>query len=251
MANCQGFGTKEPTGNSKVRSRFATAAGRARKRGPDAGKAAPVYATYRPVGGSCPPDCALLNAGCYAQEGNVNIHQLRAARETFDPLAWALALPAGALIRWNVSGDFVGPDGADYRAAVSAAHTMRPDLVGWSYTHAWDRPDVARWAADLPGNVRIAASLDDPTDEARARAMGWETITTVIPTSDGEGFTDDEARQVRASGALPCPAQRVKIGCADCRACARDGHIVFAVHSGGRKRANRSLAARRSLPVAS
>ena len=238
MSQCQGFGTKDRSRNVKIESMIDP-------------RGRPVYATYRPVGGSCPSDCALLNAGCYAQQGNVNIHQLRAGRETFDPLVWALALPVGALIRWNVSGDVVGPDGAAYRAAIMKAHTQRPDLVGWSYTHAWDRQEVASWAAALPDNVRVVASLDDPDDASRARAMGWRTVCSVVETADGKGYTDAEAREVRSTGALPCPAQRVKVGCADCQACRRDGHIAFAVHGPGQKTARRSLAARRSLRIAS
>ena len=111
--NVTGFGTKNRSRNVKIAStRYPL-----RK---------PVFAVYRPVGPSCPSDCALLDAGCYAQQGNVNIHQRRANGETFDPVAWADRLPMGALIRWNVSGDVVGPDGAEYREAIKLAHTLRP-----------------------------------------------------------------------------------------------------------------------------
>jgi hypothetical protein len=231
----RGFGTKGPSGNVKIKSQH--------------GKIK-VFATYRAVGSSCPSDCALLNAGCYAQQGNVNIHQRRAGSETFDPVAWAEGLPLGSLIRWNVSGDVVGADGADYREAIHEAHTRRPDLKGWSYTHAWSDKAIVHWAQGLPDNVRIVASLDDPADVDRARSMGWRTIAQVTETADGKGFTDEEARKVRAeSGALPCPAQRVDLGCADCQACGRDGLISFAVHGPGQKKARVSLAARRSLAV--
>ena len=145
----------------------------------------------------------------------------RLALLTFDPVAWAEGLPLGSLIRWNVSGDVVGADGADYRDAIHEAHTKRPDLKGWSYTHAWADPEIAQWAQGLPDNVRIVASMDDPTDVDRARSMGWKTIAQVTETADGKGFTDDEARKVRA----------------------------FAVHGPGQKKARVSLAARRSLAV--
>jgi len=231
----QGFGTKGPSGNIKIKSRR--------------GKVK-VFATYREVGSSCPSDCALLNAGCYAQQGNVNLHQRRAGGDSFDPVAWAEGLPHGSLIRWNVSGDVVGADGADYRSAIHIAHIKRPDLKGWSYTHAWSDPEIAQWASALPNNVRIVASLDDPKDVDRARSMGWQTVATVIETADGKGFTDSEARAVVAdTGALPCPAQRVDLGCADCQACGRDGLISFAVHGPAQKKARVSLAARRSLAV--
>jgi len=234
--SCVGFGTKNRSRNVKIESMFDP-------------KGKPVFAVYRPVGGSCPSDCALLDSGCYAQQGNVNIHQRRAGEQTFDPVRWVLGLPIGALVRWNVSGDVVGPDGAEYREAIKVAHELRSDIKGWSYTHAWADPNIRDWADSLPENVRIVASLDDPDHEDRARAMGWKTIATVIPTADGKGFTDPEARATRSAGGLPCPAQRVNLGCADCLACMRDGSIVFAVHGPASRSAGRSLAARRSLPT--
>ena len=236
-AQVYGFGTKNRSRNIKIASMINP-------------RGLPVFATYRPVGPSCDPNCALLDFGCYAQQGNVNIHQKRAHVDTFNPLAWALALPANALIRWNVSGDVVGPDGPAYRAAIRRAHELRPDLQGWSYTHSWKAPEVALWSSTLPDNVRIVASLDNPDDETEARAMGWRTVCYVVPTADGKGFTDAEAREVRRAGSLACPAQRVAVGCADCRACARDGTITFAVHGPGKRAAARSLRARRALPLA-
>ena len=231
-----GFGTKNRSRNVKIES----------KRYP---LRKPVFAVYRPVGPSCPSDCALLDAGCYAQQGNVNIHQRRANGETFDPVAWADRLPMGALIRWNVSGDVVGPDGAEYREAIKVAHELRPDVKGWSYTHAWDDPQILAWAQSLPDNVRIVASIDDTRDKDRALAMGWKTVAHVVETADGKGYTDAEARETKRAGSLPCPAQRVELGCADCLACSRDGVIAFAVHGPGQRQARRSLAARRSLPT--
>jgi len=240
-----GFGTKSASSNDKLRGVH---------------KRRAVFATYRPVGHTCPSSCALLDAGCYAQGGNVALHSRRGAPieaggkgATFDPLAWALALPQDALVRWNVSGDVVGPDGSVYRDTIKRAHKLRPDLVGWTYTHAWRDPDVAAWAASLPGNVNCVASLDDPTDAAEARAMGWTTVSSVVPTKDGQSFTDTEAREIKRAAsrvrttALPCPAQRVEVGCADCMACARPGaHVVFAAHGSSTRRAQNALQTHRS-----
>lgn len=234
--SCIGFSTPNKSRNKKITSRIDP-------------RGRPVFATYRPVGPTCPQDCVLLNAGCYAQTGPVSWQERRAGKETFDPVLWALGLPQNALIRWNVSGDVVGADGAEYREAIKLAHELRPDIKGWSYTHAWDRPEILAWADSLPTNVRIVASLDDPQDTDRAQAMGWRTVAHVVATADGKGYTDAEARETRAGGSLPCPAQRVDLGCADCLACMRDGVIAFAVHGLAQKTARRSLAARRSLPT--
>ena len=250
-APCQGFGTLDPSNNVKLQGYY----GRRK-----------VFATYRPVGGTCPSDCTLLNNGCYAQGGNVNMHQRRAGESRFDPLAWATALPQGALVRWNVSGDVVGPDGRAYRSRIRRAHVARPDLQGWVYTHAWMDSEVAKWARSLPANVRCVASLDDPKDARMAYGMGYRTVASVTPTADGKGFTDSEARAVKGPrGAmtevgrwgqrvvtsvrpLPCPAQRTNMGCADCMGCMRDGHIVFAIHGPSHKVATSAIATRR-LPV--
>lgn len=222
--------------------------------------ARPVYATYRPVGPSCPSSCALLGAGCYAQQAPVSIHAARGLRETFNARAWALALPAGALVRWNVSGDVLGDDGEAYRLAILRAHRARPDLGGWLYTHAWQVPQVAAWGRALPENVRCVASIDDARDLPAARALGWRTVAVAVTPADGtDGWTQATAAQATAAlraatgerRIVACPAQRTdgaKVGCADCRACERDSTILFAVH-GALRQAGRALAARRSLPV--
>lgn len=239
-----GFGTKSPSANVKLKGRHSP-----RK----------VYSTYRPVGATCPKDCALLNAGCYAQQGNVNIHQRRAGDRETDFAAWADGLPDGSLIRWNVSGDVVGDDGESYRDAIREAHEARPwapevgrfgvGLKGWLYTHAWRDSAVIAWRDTLPPNVRVVASVDSPDDIRSAQSLGWQTVATVTPTADGQGFSDPEARETKSVG-LPCPAQRLDIGCADCMACSRDGVVVFAAHGPASRRATRSLQARRSLQMA-
>ena len=223
---CQGFGTLNPSENIKIQGYL---------------KPQWVFATYRPVGASCPSDCKLLDAGCYAQVANVGLHQRRAGVSRFDPVAWAATLPKGSLIRWNVSGDVVGPDGEAYRAAMLETHTKRPDLIGWTYTHAWRRPDVAAWARTLPVNLRCVASLDDVSDRARAHALGFETVAHVVSTEDGKSYSDSEARDARRLGSLACPAQRVDIGCADCLACMRPGSVAFAAHGSGRLKVRDAL----------
>ena len=216
----------------------------------------PVFAVYRAVGATCPADCALLVAGCYAQGGNVFLHQKRANERSFDPVAWSRTLPVGSLIRWNVSGDVVGEDGAVYRAAIKRAHESRPDLVGWLYTHAWNRDDVAEWARTLPANVTAVASLDNQAEVSRAHARGFSTVAYVMSTANGKDFSDAEAREVKGERApgvrrpLPCPAQRVETGCADCMACTRPGEVVFAAHGARSRLASRSIAAARALPLA-
>ena len=78
--------------------------------------------------------------------------------------------------------------------------------------------------------------------------MGWQTVASVTPTDDGETFSEDEARAVKALGRFPCPAQiqGVKVGCADVMCCSKPGrHVVFAVHGQSSKRATSAIARRR------
>ena len=47
-------------------------------------------------------DC---QSGCYAQHGNVNIHQKRSEAQTFDMYQWTQRLPYHSMVRLNISGD--------------------------------------------------------------------------------------------------------------------------------------------------
>jgi hypothetical protein len=260
--NVTGNMPSNPTGNGKVCGYYCPVCRKAmplkrdgmpRARCSSGHKARKVYVTYRPVGDTCDPHCALLDNGCYAQGGRVAPVAKRSAEQSFDLVKRAATLPPGSFVRLDVSGDKVGPDGARYRDSISVAFATRPDVRVWSYTHSWADAPVAEWGASLPANVSIVASLDVPEQETAARAMGWRTVASVTPTADGETFTAEEARAVRALGRFPCPAQiqGVKVGCADVMCCSKPGrHVVFAAHGQSSKRAIRSLAAVRSLPMA-
>lgn len=279
-----GLGTKSPSGNTKIVGYRCpvcsalmerTETGAVRSRCPNGHQKRQVYATYHPVGLTCPKTCALLFASetseepdgpCYALLGNVNRHQRRAGESQYDPFEYLTRLPTGAYVRLAVSGDHVGPSGEAYRLAVRLALVVRPDLKAWTYSHAWRDVAVAAWRATLPKNVSVVASLDDPTEEEVARKLGWEVVASVTETEDGETFTDEEARRERALGRFPCPAQRrdgtvtvlkngqrrnntIAFGCVDGLCCSRPGrHVVFAAHGPRAKAAVSALAARR-LPI--
>ena len=212
-----GFGTKEPSQNRKIISK--------KKNGPV------VYATYREIGSTCPNTCAFLprkeggkySGGCYYGNGYMKIQSNRAKKLRFDPVEWVKSLPQGAYIRWNVGGDLVGEDGKTYREAIIQAHLARPDVKSWTYTHAWYEPDVTEWAQQLPPNVTCAASCDSKEQIESAKTIGWKT-QTIGYNAGADHFTDKTAREAKMlTGGLPCPAQRVEIGCADCMACSRKG----------------------------
>lgn len=100
-------------------------------------------ATYRQVGGSCPP-CPYLEV-CYAGGGNVALHARRASEEAFPALvSIAIALVAteqsGTPVRLHVSGDLCrdGVLDMEYVAGLltlSNLYENRKGAWAWSYTH--------------------------------------------------------------------------------------------------------------------
>ena len=184
--------------------------------------------TYRPVGLTCPRTCPYLGAGCYAQGGNVAIHERRASVDrdaaiVSAAVAMVWAARTGRVARLHVSGDVMGPDGrvdhayvhglADVARSVS---TLRGGAgpVAWTYTHAPAGPWV-----ELLREAGVAVRLSD-------RAGAWGAVV-VADRSD--------ARVKRAGMSSPlavCPAQLSGTTCATCRLCwARpDVTIAFVAH---------------------
>lgn len=109
-----------------------------------------VPSTYRPVRLTCPRGCPFLDGSCYALQGNVNLHQRRAAPELFASLASAAIAIIAATVdrgpaRLHVSGDFYSPAGQLDRRYITGlilvARYVRRELqvsdrLAWSYTHA-------------------------------------------------------------------------------------------------------------------
>ena len=220
----------------------------------------PVYASYRKVGATC-VDCSLEGEGCYAEYWRVLALSNRAEFETFDPVAWVGKMWHQSLVRWNVSGDIWGSDGAEYREAIKQAHLARPDVEGWLYTHAWRRAKVLAWIPTLPANLSVLASCDTIHDAIQAYWLGFTSVAIVDDTARKEWADRSEMSAARdrykyiadsfGVPVIPCPAQLAGngVGCADCQACLKPGLIVFAPHGPGGQIASSALKGKRSLPV--
>lgn len=201
------------------------------------GKRIPFYATYRAVGATCPATCPLLNAGCYAQGGNVNLHQ-RDAYSLDDGAAFLAGLslmPPGATVRLHVSGDVMLDGALDeaYLSAMLDGARSRPDVTFYGYTHAWRLIDRSRFA--FPPNFVLNASCDGPADVAEARAAGWDT-TTVVPSDGG---------WKRQGDTVVCPQQTAGLSCAECKLCMRSDRsltVAFRAHGSGKKKVDAGLA---------
>lgn len=211
-------------------------------------KTGPVWlSVYRTIQ-SCPPDCPLYSTaldpnGCYAANpgrGGSNSLFQKAQRGTiigtdYTELTDLLRKARrGRMVRLNVSGDYLLPDGSpDHAYIESTNHASHLDVL--SYTHAWDRmkPD---W---FHPKTRPQASCDTLVDIVNARAAGWATV-----------LVDPDHRYPQGSvlptgtKAVICPNETRKIQCIDCGLCARSDRpstIVFNVHGTRKNAAARAL----------
>lgn len=220
-----------------------------------------VSVTYAPIAVTCPDTCEMKGAGCYAQSGNVALHNRRVeteaaelgltALETAQAEASAIdgAFRAGVPqdgarggrdLRLHVSGDCALPEGA--RALGKAARRWRARGGGavWTYTHAWRTVPRAAWGR----SVSVLASCDKPSEVAAARKRGY-AVAIVVPehAPDGKAWKDSAGNTW-----IPCPQQTREIPCTVCRLClnadglaARDAGIAFAAHGTSKNAIKRRL----------
>lgn len=189
-----------------------------------------VGTTYRPVGITCPNNCPLLGAGCYAQRGNVALHAERSANDNHD----LMKLAGNTLVRHLVSGDWLKAtktgrkvlDRVFFRAVV-ALHRACPWLTGWGYTHDANAFKAAKIdPRALPVNLHILASCHTAEEKAALNADGWRTARVIDEASD------------RQPDEFMCPVDAAKrkgiapdkrTNCSRCRACfdSRGRNIAF------------------------
>jgi len=110
-----------------------------------------TVSTYRSVGKNCPSDCSFLNNGCYAQDGNVNIHQNRAKELENEAhlnsflLGYIYASKNDIPMRLHTSGDFFYDDKLDVDYVQGIKEIIEacieagiPAPALWTYTHRKD-----------------------------------------------------------------------------------------------------------------
>jgi hypothetical protein len=206
------------------------------------GTSSPWFATYRAVGWTCPSTCPLLGSGCYAQSGPTALQQREryGANDGKAFKAWILGLPQGAVVRLHVAGDVMVPNGPNGSQTVDVAYLegllegarSRPDVMVYGYTHAWHLID--REAFAWPSNLILNASVDDPNDLDRARALGWDT-TTVVPSNTAWR---------RQGNVVVCPNQTVGISCAECKLCLKPNRsltVAFKAHGQSKRKVDARL----------
>ena len=195
---------------------------------------------------SCPASCPFMNAGCYAETGNMrfstgrlNAYGERAPEAiAADEAAGIRALSGENPLRLHVVGDAKTDEAAAELASASAEYHARHDQPVWTYTHAWRTVDRASW-----GNVSVLASCESPAEVQEALDRGYATAM-VAPDAD--------SIPERIAGTKPvvCPQQTgAQRDCESCRLCTHDQRlrgkatVVFLAH--GNTRQVRSMLATR------
>lgn len=171
---------------------------------------------------SCPADCALRNAGCYAEYGHVGLVTNRVnAEEQINALVLAKreakairALSGERPLRLHVVGDCRTDAAARTVAAACGEYTTRYGSPVWGYTHAWR--DVP---ADAWGPVSVLASCERPEQIQAARDRGYATAIVVDRHVSDKRYTVDGER------VIPCPQQTRGVSCAECRLCWDAGRL--------------------------
>lgn len=198
-------------------------------------KVGAMAATYRPVGDTCPSTCFLLDAGCYAQKGNVNIHQNRSA-DDFHELDRALSGGTG-YVRHHVSGDFFKGDKLDteYLDYVISWHRANPSVHGYAYTHRILDIIEAGYTADtLPTNLVLMASLNpeqyhDETVLNAIHAAGYRY--TRIADNERDALLSKRSHEAVCPEQLARPRANLNITCLSCKLCTHaKTDVVFIRH---------------------
>lgn len=171
--------------------------------------------------------------------GLVNIHASKAKIHHTDAQVvyqWLANLPQYKKVRHHVSGDFMKETGSiddDYLNAVIDGHKVRPDLQGWTYTHAWKH--LSGKAVNQVSSLTINASCDTPEEVEEALKDDWPATLVVAETQESGRIKIGEAE----TRLVICPHQTHGIQCSDCMLCFRkQRHCVvgFRVHGTGKSK---------------
>lgn len=172
---------------------------------------------------SCPTTCPLLNAGCYAEHGNIAFHlrRMNKAAEALGALELARleadaieAKLSGSLdLRIHVVGDCTTNEAASI-VSQAALSKLRSSKKPWSYSHAWRSVDRSAW-----GDVSVLASCETPAQVVEAQDRGWATAMIVDKFQGDKLYTDGQLK------VLPCPNQTREVKCVDCRLCLGDTRL--------------------------
>jgi hypothetical protein len=189
---------------------------------------------------TCPHNCPLKRAGCYAEGGPLAIHwrKITSGERGTDLAGFAAkvaSLPEGQIWRHNQAGDLPGDRTRinlhDLREIVKANRGRR----GFTYTHypmdVLGNAEAIREANEGGFTINLSA---DNTDQVDTLAE-YGPVCVTVPTD-----TPKVTRTAKGTRIVVCPAQvRNGVTCATCQLCQRadrDYAIAFRVHGAGAKK---------------
>lgn len=196
---------------------------------------------------TCPNDCPLLAAGCYAA-GRLESHA-RYGRGRDDWADRAIAeTPRRSFFRHLIVGDLLRAGTAtldrDYADGVERLTSARRDVLQHGFTHAHRIPEVADWVRKMMARgVVFSASCETVQDAYDASRAGLLPVLTLTgPDDDAIGQIVDGRR------VIVCANQTNGVTCAQCTLCARVDTpewrrpiIGWLPHSGGARAAVRAV----------
>ena len=157
--------------------------------------------------------CPLLNNGCMAQHGNMNIHSQRCktddAQLAIQNEAQHIRHLSGRFpLRLRESGDQPDEESLVKHTAPAARayHNIRGAPV-WTYTHNWRKIDVSKWDV-----ISVLASVHSVEEVRTANNRGY-AAALLLPSPPAKVWKEDNNTFVR------CPAETKGMLCIDCQLC--------------------------------
>lgn len=186
---------------------------------------------------SCPPDCPLRDAACYAATGPLSWYWRKIGNGqgmTLGAFIDALhKLPDGAKFRHNQAGDLPGFEGTLDNEACTAIAAATAHLDGWTYTHYRPTAHNLRTLREMQeaGGLLVNLSADDMSEADKLAATGFPVCVTV-PEDHPEKSTTPNGLPV-----VVCPVQTDKAkDCDTCMLCARERNVVVAFRAHGARK---------------
>ena len=193
---------------------------------------------------TCPPNCPLKKAGCYANGGPLAIHwrEVTEGRRGTDWVTFCAkiaALPEGTLWRHNQAGDLPGKNGVIDREKLCQLIEANRGRNGFTYTHypmTKANREVVLLANQNGFTINLSAHTLAHADRLAALEIG--PVATLVLDYSSEILETPHGREV-----VICPAQLGDdVTCMDCGACAdalREPIVGFLPHGCQRRQAGR------------
>jgi hypothetical protein len=195
---------------------------------------------------TCPPECPLINDGCFAASGPLNLHWLKVSDNNrgvpFDDFLLQVgALPMRAEYRHNQAGDLPGQDGQIDAPKLNklAKTTKKRKLRAFTYSHYNVLTNInnrlAIQAANKDGFI-INLSANNIAEVDTLLNLKIAPVAVIMPLSSKKVSYTEKGNKI-----VICPAQTNKhTTCKVCMLCAngaRDFTIGFLPHGTGAKKA--------------